>query len=121
MQKPVGANGLSLNCVGEITADISIGPATLNNVRILVVENLSAPAILGTDVLRTFHHFSVDFKKWQLYIGGFCLDMEARQNGTPEQPVAAKLASDCVVGPHSRVHRSCRGGGLWCVGSAGRL
>ena len=27
--------------------------------------------------------------------------MEARQNGTPEQPVAAKLASDCVVDPHS--------------------
>ena len=69
MQKPVGANGLSLNCVGEIAADISIGPASLSNVRILVVENLSAPAILGTDVLRTFSRFSVDFKRRQLYIG----------------------------------------------------
>ena len=100
-QRPVGANGLSLNCVGEVTADISIGPAILNNVRILVVENLSAPAILGTDVLRTFSRFSVDFERRQLYIGGFCLDLEARQNGTPGQPVAAKLTSDCVLDPHS--------------------
>ena len=101
MQKPVGANGLSLKCVGEVTANILIGPAALSDVRILVVENLSAPAILGTDVLCRFRSFSVDFKKQQLYIGGFCLDLEARQEGKPGQPVAAKLASDCVIDPHS--------------------
>ena len=87
--------------MGEIKADIAIGPATLSNIRKLVVEKLSAPAILGTDVLHTFSRFSVDFKRRQLHIGGFCLNLEARHDGTPGQPVTAKLATDCVVDPHS--------------------
>ena len=63
---PIGANGLPLRCVGQISADLLIGPAVVSNARILVIENLSAPAILGTDVLGKFKTFSVDFHKRSL-------------------------------------------------------
>ena len=98
---PVGANGLPLQCVGEISADLLIGPAAVSNAKILVVENLSAPAILGTDVLRKFKTFSVDFSKRSLHIGDFSVQLEARLDGTPAQPVAVRLASDYILDPFS--------------------
>ena len=65
---PVGANGLPLRCIGQISADLLIGPAAVSGARILVVENLSAPAILGTDVLGKFKTFCVDFRQRSLYM-----------------------------------------------------
>ena len=98
---PVGANGLPLRCIGQISVDLLIGPAAVSGARILVVENLSAPAILGTDVLGKFKTFCVDFRQRSLYIGDFCVQLEARLAGTPAHPVAVHLASDYVLDPFS--------------------
>ena len=101
VRKPIGANGLPLHCVGTITADVGIGPTRVNRVSIMVVKNLSAPAILGMDVLRRFSVFSVDLHAQVLHLGGHCLQLEARQSGVPTQPVSVRLLQDCVVEPHS--------------------
>ena len=63
-----------------------------------MIENLSAPAILGTDVLGKFKTFSVDFHKRSLYIGVFCVQLEARLDGTP---VTVHLADGYVLDPFS--------------------
>ena len=49
-----GANDLPMNCVGTITAGVNIGPTRVSQMSILVVKDLSAPAFLGTDILRQF-------------------------------------------------------------------
>ena len=100
-RKPVGANGLLLNCIGTITADVSIGPVRVSNMSILVVKDLSAPAILGMDILRQFSGFCVDLHAQVLYLGGHRLQLEARQRGVPTRPVSVRLLHDCVIEPHS--------------------
>ena len=101
LRKPVGANRLPLDCVGTITADVSIGPASVSHVSVLVVRNLSAPAILGMDVLRQFSGFCVDLNAQVLHLGGHRLQLEARQRGAPTQPVSVRLLNDCILDPHS--------------------
>jgi predicted aspartyl protease len=51
---PSTANGSPLQCLGEITANIEIGHVSKTNIRLLVIENLNAPAILGMDTLEKF-------------------------------------------------------------------
>ena len=42
--------------------DVMVGPGLIRNgVKVWIVENLSAPGILGNDVLQKFGQFSVDF------------------------------------------------------------
>ena len=100
-RKPIGANGLPLSCVGTITADVGIGPTQVSHVPIIVVKDLSAPAIIGMDVLSRFSSFSVDLDARLLHLGGHRLQLEARQHGLPTQPVSVRLLQDCVVEPHS--------------------
>ena len=67
---PVSANGSPLECLEAIVADVVVGPGLVqNNMNILVIENLSAPGILGNDVLRKFGHFSVDYRTQVLTLG----------------------------------------------------
>ena len=61
---PVSANGSQLKCLGAFVADVVVGPRLIQNkVKVLVVENLSAPGIWGTTsqanlaiLLRTIGH-----------------------------------------------------------------
>ena len=57
---PSTAIGSRLQCLGEITADIEIGHAFKSNVRLLVIKNLNAPAILRMDTLEQFGSFGID-------------------------------------------------------------
>ena len=65
------------------------------------MKDLSAPAILGMDVLRQFSGFFVDLNAQVLHLGGHRLQLEARQNGVPNQPVSVRLLDDCVIESHS--------------------
>ena len=84
-----------------LSANILIGPAVMNDVQVPVVEGLSAPAILGNDVLASFKSFRVDYSERVLYLGGFRVPLEERLDGTPMQPVSVRFASDITVEPFS--------------------
>ena len=65
------------------------------------MENLSAPGILGNDVLQEFGQFSVDFGGRTLELAGNRLPLEARSSGEPVQSVQACPERDYVLEPHS--------------------
>ena len=98
---PVAANNTALKAVGMISANIQIGPAVMNDVQLLVVDGLSAPAILGNDILASFKSFRVDFTERLLHLGGFRVPLEERLGGTPMQPVSVRLVTDVTVEPFS--------------------
>ncbi|KXJ07775.1 Retrovirus-related Pol polyprotein from transposon 17.6 [Exaiptasia diaphana] len=97
--KPLAANGLHLNVVGETTASIKIGHPP---VRILVVDKLNFPAILGLDVCRRYDNMAVDWKQQLLHLGGHQVSLENRFLGSPRQPTEVCLVSDTVIPPRSQ-------------------
>ena len=98
---PIAANQTSLKSVGMLSVSILIGTVVMNDVQVLVVEGLSAPAILGNDVLASFKSFRVDYSERVLYLGGFRVPLEERRDGTPLQPVSVRLISDFTAEPFS--------------------
>ena len=98
---PIAANQTTLKSVGMLSVSILVGSVVMNDVEVLVVEGLSAPAILGNDVLASFKSFRVDYGERVLYLGGFRVPLEERLDGTPLQPVSVRLMSDITVEPFS--------------------
>ena len=100
--RPVSANGSPLKCLGYLITDVVVSPGLIQNkMKVLVIENLSAPGILGNDVLRKFGNFTVDYRAQTLMLGGHRISLERRMGGAPNQPVPVCLAHTCVVEPHS--------------------
>ena len=98
----VAANGSPLVCLGALLTDVMVGPGLIRNgVKVWIVENLSAPGILGNDVLQKFGQFSVDFGSRTLELAGHRLPLEARSSGEPVQSVPVCLERDYVLEPHS--------------------
>lgn len=73
---PATANGSPLQCLGEITANIEIGHVSKCNIRVLVIKNLNAPAILGMDTLEKFGSFGIDWIHKTLTLGDAKLVLE---------------------------------------------
>ncbi|KAK3726345.1 hypothetical protein QZH41_001516 [Actinostola sp. cb2023] len=83
---PSAANGSRLQCVGEVVTTIKIGHVTRPSVRVLVVDKLNSPAILGVDVLRNYDNMTIDWKAQVLHLGGYSIPLEDRLLGAPRQP-----------------------------------
>ena len=88
---PINANGSLLQCLGEITASIEIGHVSKTNIRLLVIKNLNAPAILGMDTLEQFGSFGIDWTNKTLTLGEAKLVLEKRSHGSVLSPVVDHL------------------------------
>ena len=78
---PSTANGSPLQCLGEIAANIEIGHVSKTNIRLLVIENLNAPAILGMDTLEKFGSLGIDWTNKTLTLGEAKLVLENAHMG----------------------------------------
>jgi hypothetical protein len=99
---PSTANGSPLQCLGEITANIEIGHVSKTNIRLLVIENLNAPAILGMDTLEKFGSFGIDWTNKTLTLGEAKLVLEKRSHGSVLSPVVVSLISNHTIPPRSQ-------------------
>lgn len=99
---PAAANGSPLRCLGEIVTNIEIGHVSKQNVRLLVIQNLNVPAILGMDTLAKFGSFGIDWARQTLTLGDAKLIVEKRSHGSVLSPVVVSLISDHVIPPRSQ-------------------
>ena len=99
---PSTANGSPLQCLGEITASIEIGHVSKTNIRLLVIKNLNAPAILGMDTLEQFGSFGIDWTNKTLTLGEAKLVLEKRSHGSVLSPVVVSLISNHTIPPRSQ-------------------
>ncbi|KAK3699102.1 hypothetical protein QZH41_008905, partial [Actinostola sp. cb2023] len=99
---PSAANGSRLQCVGEVVTTIKIGHVTRPSVRVLVVDKLNSPAILGVDVLRNYDNVTIDWEAQVLHLGGYSIPLEDRLLGAPRQPTEVCLVSDTVIPARSQ-------------------
>ncbi|KAK3746994.1 hypothetical protein QZH41_011945 [Actinostola sp. cb2023] len=99
---PSAANGSRLQCVGEVVTTIKIGHVTRPSVRVLVVDKLNSPAILGVDVLRNYDNMTIDWEAQVLHLGGYSIPLEDRLLGAPRQPTEVCLVSDTVIPARSQ-------------------
>ena len=99
---PSTANGSPLQCLGEITASIEIGHVSKTNIRLLVIKNLNAPAILGMDTLEQFGSFGIDWINKTLTLGEVKLVLEKRPHGSVLSPVVVSLISNHTIPPRSQ-------------------
>ena len=77
---PVSANDSLLKCLGAFVADVVVGPRLIQNkVKVLVVENLSAPGIWGNDVSSKFGHFAENYRAQVFMVGGYRIALEQRR------------------------------------------
>ena len=98
----VAANGSPLVCLGALWTDVMLGPGLIRHgIKVWVVQDLSAPGILGNDVLQKFGQFSVDFDARVLELAGHRLPLEARASGAPVHSVQVRLGHGCLLEPHS--------------------
>ena len=79
---PATANGSPLHCLGEIVTSIEIGHVSKHNIRLLVIQNLNVPAILGMDTLEKFGSFGIDWTHHTLTLGDAKLILEKRSHGS---------------------------------------
>ena len=82
--------------MGEIVTSIEIGHVVKHNVRLLVIQNLNAPAILGTDTLQKFGSFGIDWTHRTLTL------LDKRCHGSVLSPVVVSLISDHIIPPRSQ-------------------
>ena len=99
---PAAANGNSLRCLGEIVTSIEIGHVVKHNVRLLVIQNLNVPAILGMDTLQKFGSFGIDWTHRTLTLGDAKLLLDKRCHGSVLSPVVVSLISDHIIPPRSQ-------------------
>ena len=72
--------------MGEIVTSIEIGHVSKNNIRLLVIQNLNVPAILGMDTLEKFGSFGIDWNHHTLTLGDAKLKLEKRSHGSVLSP-----------------------------------
>ena len=100
---PAAANGNPLRCLGEIVTSIEIGHVVKHNVRLLVIQNLNVPAILGMDTLQKFGSFgSFDWTHLTRTLGDAKLLLDKRCHGSVLSPPVVSLISDHVIPPRSQ-------------------
>ena len=99
---PSTANGSPLQCLGEITTNIEIGHVSKSNIRLLVIQNLNVPAILGMDTLEKFGSFGIDWTHKTLTLGDAKLVLEKRSHGSVLSPVFVYLISNHTIPPRSQ-------------------
>ena len=99
---PSTANGSPLQCLGEITASIEIGHVSKTNIRLLVIKNLNAPAILRMDTLEQFGSFGIDWTNKTLTLGEAKLVLKKRCHGSVLSPVVVSLTSNHTIPPRSQ-------------------
>ena len=99
---PSTANGSPLQCLGEITASIETGHVSKTNIRLLVIKNLDAPAILEMDTLEQFGSFGIDWTNKTLTLGEAKLVLEKRCRGSVLSPVVVSLISNHTIPPRSQ-------------------
>ena len=99
---PAAANGNALRCLGEIVTSIEIGHVVKHNVRLLVIQNLNVPAILGMDTLQKFGSFGIDWTHRTLTLGNAKLLLDKRCHGSVLSPVVVSLISDHIIPPRSQ-------------------
>ena len=99
---PSTANGSPLQCLSEITANIEIGHVSKSNIRLLVIQNLNVPAILGMDTLEKFGSFGIDWTHKTLTLGDAKLVLEKRSHSSVLSPVVVSLISNHTIPPRSQ-------------------
>ena len=99
---PAAANGFILRCLGGIVTNIEIGHVSKHNVRLLVIQNLNVPAILGMDTLAKFGSFGIDWAHQTITLGDAKLILKKRLHGSVLSPVVVSLISDHVIPPRSQ-------------------
>ena len=99
---PSTANGSPLQCLGEVTASTEIGHVSKTNIRLLVIKNLHAPAILGMNTLEQFGSFGIDWTYKTLTLGEAKLVLEKRSHGSVLSPVVVSLISNHTIPPRSQ-------------------
>ena len=99
---PVTANGTHLKVLGELITTINIGHVIRPSVKVLVVDRLNSPAILGLDVLRCYDNMTIDWKTNILHLGGHCISLEERMLGAPRQPTEVCLLADKIIPARSQ-------------------
>ena len=99
---PMTANGSHLKVVGELITTINIGHIIRPSVKVLVVDRLNSPAILGLDVLRCYDNLTIDWKSSILHLGGHSISLEERLLGAPRQPTEVCLLADKIIPARSQ-------------------
>lgn len=99
---PAAANGNPLRCLGEIVTSIEIGHVVKHNVRLLVIQNLNVPAILGMDTVQKFGSFGIDWMNLTLTLGDTKLLLDKRYHGSVLSPVVVSLISDHIIPARSQ-------------------
>ena len=99
---PAAANGIPLRCLDEIVTNIEIGHVSKHNVRLLVIQNLNVPAILGMDTLEKFGSFGINWANQTRTLGDAKLILEKRSHGSVLSPVVVSFTSDHVIPRHSQ-------------------
>ena len=99
---PAAANGNPSRCFGEIVTSIEIGHVVKHNVRLLVIQNLNVPAILGMDTLQKFGSFGINWMNLTLTLGDTKLLLDKRYHGSVLSPVVVSLISDHIIPPCSQ-------------------
>ena len=72
------------------------------NIRLLVIKNLNAPAILGMDTLEKFGSFRIDWTNKTCTLGNSKLVLEKRTHGSVLSPVIVSLISKHTIHPRSQ-------------------
>ena len=99
---PAAANGNPLRCLGEIVISIEIGHVVKHNIRLLVIQNLNVPAILGMDTLQKFGFLGIDWTHLTLTLGDARLLLDKRCHGSVLSPAVVSLISDHIIPPRSQ-------------------
>ena len=99
---PSSASGTTLHCIGEIVTNSEIGYVSKHNVRLLVIQDLSVPTILGMDTLQSFGSFGVDWVHQTPTLGIAKSILKKRSHGSVLSPVVVSLTSDQIIPLHSQ-------------------
>ena len=99
---PAAANGSPLGCVGEVVTTVQIGHVLKESVRVLVIQNLNTPAILGIDTLEKFPSFGIDWSNQTLKLGDSNIILEKRRHGSALSPTVISLIADHVIPARSQ-------------------
>ena len=88
--------------MGEIVTSIEIGHVVKHNVRLLVIQNLNVPAILGMDTLQKSGSFGIDWTHLTLTLGDAKLLLDKRYHGSVLSPTVVSVISDHFIPPRSQ-------------------
>ena len=99
---PAAANGSPLGCVGEVVTSVQIGHVLKESVRVLVIQNLNTPAILGIDTLEKFPSSGIDWSNQTLKLGDSNIILEKRRHGSALSHAVICLNADHVIPARSQ-------------------